>query len=57
MLAADPSTWRFSESELQWLYSLGIAYGLSDSSIESDEDGNDPADDPATDTEAPSEIQ
>ena len=33
MLAADPQSWRLTESELQWLYSLGIAYGLSDSSL------------------------
>jgi len=49
MLAADPSDWRMSDSELQWLYSLGIAYGLNDTSIdyESDEsaDQSTPADD------------
>lgn len=38
MLTADPSEWRLSESELQWLYSLGIAYGLSDGSIDNGED-------------------
>ncbi len=39
MLAADPSSWRLTEPELQWLYSLGIAYGLNDtSSYEEDED-------------------
>lgn len=41
MLAADPSSWRLTEPELQWLYSLGIAYGLNDSSsyeeVEDDE--------------------
>ena len=39
MLAADPSSWRLTEPELQWLYSLGIAYGLNDSSsYEEDEE-------------------
>lgn len=38
MLAADPSSWRFTEAELQWLYSLGITYGLSDSAIEEDDE-------------------
>lgn len=37
MLASDPQSWRFNESELQWLYSLGIAYGLSDSSLYDEE--------------------
>jgi hypothetical protein len=41
MLAADPTTWELNESELQWLYSLGIAYGLSDSSLESEESDDD----------------
>ncbi|MFC5135602.1 MULTISPECIES: TM1802 family CRISPR-associated protein [Haloferacaceae] len=38
MLAADPQSWRLNESELQWLYSLGIAYGLSDSSLYEEEE-------------------
>jgi len=38
MLAADPSSWHLTEAELQWLYSLGIAYGLNDSSLESEDD-------------------
>lgn len=38
MLSADPQSWRLTESELQWLYSLGIAYGLSDSSLYEEED-------------------
>ena len=37
MLATDPNSWRLTEVELQWLYSLGIAYGLSDSSLPLDE--------------------
>jgi hypothetical protein len=37
MLSADPQSWRLTESELQWLYSLGIAYGLSDSSLYDEE--------------------
>lgn len=40
MLSADPHSWRLTESELQWLYSLGIAYGLSDSSLYEDEEEN-----------------
>lgn len=38
MLAVDPSSWHVTEAELQWLYSLGIAYGLSDSTIAEDDD-------------------
>lgn len=45
MLAADPQSWRLNESELQWLYSLGIAYGLSDSSLYDDEAETDEATD------------
>jgi len=38
MLASDPDEWDLSEAELQWLYSLGIAYGLSDQSLRTDTD-------------------
>ncbi len=38
MLATDPSSWSLTEAELQWLYSLGIAYGLNDSSLQDAED-------------------
>lgn len=38
MLAADPNEWDLTEAEIQWLYSLGIAYGLSDQSLRTDED-------------------
>lgn len=38
MLAAEPSAWSLTEAELQWLYSLGIAYGLNDSSTYKEED-------------------
>jgi hypothetical protein len=38
MLAANPRTWSLTEAEIQWLYSLGIAYGLSDTSEYSEED-------------------
>jgi len=38
MLSSDPSSWYLTEAELQWLYSLGIAYGLNDSSLQGDED-------------------
>jgi len=30
MLSADPATWPITDAELQWLYGLGIAYGLND---------------------------
>lgn len=32
MLSSDPSTWPITDAELQWLYGLGIAYGLNDTS-------------------------
>ena len=38
MLAANPRSWSLTEAEIQWLYSLGIAYGLSDTSEYSEED-------------------
>jgi hypothetical protein len=38
MLSANPSSWSLTEAELQWVYSLGIAYGLSDSSLEEQDD-------------------
>lgn len=38
MLSATPSEWSLTEAELQWLYSLGIAYGLSDTSLETDDE-------------------
>lgn len=38
MLAADPDQWPMSDAELQWLYSLGIAYGLNDTSIDQETD-------------------
>ncbi|SNR61125.1 TM1802 family CRISPR-associated protein [Halorubrum vacuolatum] len=38
MLAEDPQSWRLTEAEIQWLYSLGIAYGLSDSSLYDEDD-------------------
>jgi len=44
MLAADPANWSMSDAELQWLYSLGIAYGLNDTSIDYEDD--EPADQP-----------
>ncbi|WP_042663223.1 TM1802 family CRISPR-associated protein [Haloferax sp. ATB1] len=40
MLTVDPTDWSLSEAELQWLYSLGIAYGLSDQSMQTDEDSD-----------------
>jgi CRISPR-associated protein Cas8b/Csh1 subtype I-B len=38
MLDSDPSSWKFSQNELQWIYSLGIAYGSNDTSINSEEE-------------------
>ncbi len=39
MLHSDPSEWTMGRDELQWLYSLGISYGLADTDdSEYDED-------------------
>lgn len=38
MLDLDPSSWKFSQNELQWLYSLGIAYGSNDTSVNSEKE-------------------
>jgi CRISPR-associated protein Cas8b/Csh1 subtype I-B len=38
MLDSDPSSWKFSQNELQWVYSLGIAYGLNDTSVNLEEE-------------------
>ena len=38
MLSASPSEWALTEAELQWLYSLGIAYGLSDTNLNEQDD-------------------
>lgn len=38
MLSANPSKWALTEAELQWLYSLGIAYGLGDTSLDEQDD-------------------
>jgi CRISPR-associated protein Cas8b/Csh1 subtype I-B len=38
MLSATPNEWSLTEAELQWLYSLGIAYGLSDTSLDTDDE-------------------
>ncbi|WP_231189453.1 TM1802 family CRISPR-associated protein [Haladaptatus sp. DYF46] len=40
MLQSDPKSWAFTENELQWLYSLGIAYGIADTS-DYDEESDD----------------
>lgn len=37
MLDANPAEWSLTEPQLQWLYSLGIAYGLNDTEIEAEE--------------------
>jgi hypothetical protein len=37
MLSADPSGWRFPQSEIQWLYALGITYGVNDTSVRTEE--------------------
>ena len=47
MLAADPQSWRLNESELQWIYSLGIAYGLSDSSLYEEDEETEEATEPS----------
>lgn len=43
MLATTPSDWSLTEAELQWLYSLGIAYGLNDSSVVDDAEADEQA--------------
>jgi len=42
MLAEDPTDWKMSDAEIQWIYGLGITYGLNDTSI--DQDTEDEAD-------------
>lgn len=37
MLTADPNEWTFRQSELQWLYALGIAFGSNDIPIDTEE--------------------
>jgi hypothetical protein len=37
MLEKDPSEWSLTTQEIRWLYSLGIAYGKSDTFLEEDE--------------------
>jgi len=39
MLSADPGQWNVPQNELQWLYALGIAYGMKDTQIDT-EDNN-----------------
>jgi hypothetical protein len=43
MLATDPNDWGMSDAELQWLYSLGISYGLNDTGIAQADDNTDAA--------------
>lgn len=38
MLSADPAGWPISDAELQWLYGLGIAYGLNDTGLDHESD-------------------
>jgi hypothetical protein len=38
MLVSDPEEWTLTEAELQWLYSLGITYGLNDTSTDAETD-------------------
>ena len=53
MLSENPQSWTLTESELQWLYSLGIAYGLGDSSLyEEDEETDESSDEETTDVTA-----
>jgi len=44
MLAKPPSDWNLSESEVKWIYSLGIAYGKQDSSKAIDYNDSDDSD-------------
>jgi hypothetical protein len=44
MLSTDPGEWPITEAELQWLYSLGISYGLSDSDLDQVSEDNDATD-------------
>lgn len=37
MLRSDPASWSFPQSELQWLYALGIAYGTNDSTLDTND--------------------
>jgi hypothetical protein len=37
MLTSDPGDWQFVQSELQWLYALGIAYGSNDDTIDTED--------------------
>lgn len=39
MLSENPSQWNVPQNELQWLYALGIAYGMKDTQIDT-EDNN-----------------
>lgn len=41
MLAANPREWSLTEAELQWLYSLGIAFGLGDMSLDNETEQDD----------------
>ncbi|GCF16079.1 hypothetical protein Harman_40140 [Haloarcula mannanilytica] len=43
MLSADPNEWTMSDAELQWLYSLGISYGLNDTRVAQADDHADAA--------------
>lgn len=38
MLDRDPSEWELSQTELQWLYGLGIAYGTNDTSFDTEDE-------------------
>ncbi|MDY6776245.1 MAG: TM1802 family CRISPR-associated protein [Halobacteria archaeon] len=40
MLSEDPSSWNFSQNELQWLYALGITYGNQDTSLQDNDNDN-----------------
>lgn len=37
MLSVDPGKWKVPQSELQWVYALGIAYGTKDQQITTEE--------------------
>jgi len=37
MLDRDPGDWSMTQNELQWVYALGIAYGMNDTQIDTEE--------------------
>jgi hypothetical protein len=46
MLTTNPTDWDLTETEVKWLYSLGIAYGKQDSSLADETRENAPEEEP-----------